>query len=64
MIDDEAFLTLEELYVKDDRINNNNSHAYFRINKDEDMMDLFLNLPPMGKIHNPIQMQNISNHQL
>ena len=26
-------------------------------------MDLFLNLPPMGEMHNPICMQNIHKHQ-
>ena len=26
-------------------------------------MDLFLNLPPMAEMHNPINMQNMFNHQ-
>ena len=64
IIDDEALFTLEEICVKDARIDNNNSGVYFHIDKDKDIMDLFLNLPPMDEMHNPIQMQNINNHQL
>ena len=62
MIDDEAFFTLEELFVKDERINNN-SNAYFNIDEDQEIMDLFLNLPLVGEMQNPIEIQNIFNHQ-
>ena len=61
MIDDERFFNLNEVYVRDERINNCDS--YFNIDDDNEIMDLFLNLPPMTEMHNPINMQDIHNHQ-
>ena len=61
LIDDERFFNLQELYVIDERVNM--SDNYFTIDDDNEIMDLFLNLPPMGKMHNPINIQNIHNHQ-
>ena len=62
MIDDKSYFTLEELYVKDDRINVNRD-ANFHIDEDQEMTDLFLNLPAMGKMQYSVSMQNILNHQ-
>ena len=50
LIDDKRFFNLQELYVKDNRINN--SDNYFSFDEDNRMMDLFLNLLPMGEMHN------------
>ena len=61
LIDDERFFNLQELYVRDNRINS--SEDYCSFNEDNELMDLFLNLPPMAEMQNPINMQNISNHQ-
>ena len=62
MINDESFFTLDELFVNDERINCN-SNAYFNIDEDQEIMDLFLNLPFEGEMQNPINIQNIANHQ-
>ena len=56
------FFNLKEISVKDNRIDN--SDVCFHIDEDNIMMDLFLNLPPMGEMHILMYMQNISNHQL
>lgn len=61
LIDNEHFFNLEVMCVKNDRINISNNYCH--IDEDNDMMDLFLNLLPIGKMHNPINMQNICNHQ-
>ena len=49
-----VFFSVEDIYVKDKRIHKNEAN---------EIMDLFLNLPPMGEMHNLNNMQNISNHQ-
>ena len=61
MIDNERSLNFQEFYVRDGRINNSNS--YFNTKDYNDITDLFLNLPPMSKMYNLINMQNIYNHQ-
>ena len=47
--------------MSDERIDS--SDTYFSIDEDNEIMDMFLNLPPLTEMHNPIDMRNIRNHQ-
>ena len=61
LIDDDRFFNVEEMYVIDERLHKED--LYLNIEEDNDILDLFLNLPPTLEISNPINMQEIANHQ-
>ena len=61
LIDDERFFTVEEMYVKDERLHQD--ELYFSVEEEDEVMDLFLNLPSLTEMQNPINMQEIANHQ-
>ena len=61
LIDDERFFNMVEMFVKDERLHK--EELYFNIEEDNEILDLFLNLPPTAEMHNPINIQNIANHQ-
>ena len=61
LIDDEHFFNVEEMCIKDNRINSSNKN--FNIKEDNEIMNLFLNFELVNKMHNLINMQDISNYQ-
>ena len=48
LIDDECFFTVEEMYIKDKRLHKD--ELYFSVEEEEEIMDLFLNLPPIAEM--------------
>ena len=54
LIDDERFFTVEEMYVKNERLHHDK--LYFSVEEEDKVMDLFLNLPPLTEMQNPINM--------
>ena len=61
LIDDEHFFTVEEMYVKEKCLHKD--ELYFSAKDEEEIMDLFLNLPLLTEMQNPINIQQIANHQ-
>ena len=45
---DERFFTIKEMYVKDKRLHKD--ELYFSVEEEEEIMDLFLNLPPIAEM--------------
>ena len=48
LIDDECFFNVEEMFVKDKRLHKRD--LYFNVEEEEEIMDLFLNLPPTSEM--------------
>ena len=61
LIDDEQFFNVEEKFVKDEQLHKN--ELYFNVKEDDEIVDLFLNLPPKLEMQNPFNMQHVANHQ-
>ena len=48
LIDDEQFFNVEEMFVKDKWLHKD--ELYFNVEEEEEIMDLFLNLPQLAEI--------------